>query len=116
MTDVKIRKVKCPSEKCCHYIVIDTCDNIPERASEEERYLLSVRFNSADNYNEGEYLPFDELEVIEDLDIDEFDEFFPLNAQEYMLVDFALKKCGYKFNKKTGEIINLKKKRDEEWA
>ena len=112
MTDLKIRKVKSNSETYYSIMVIDKCDNTKNRFYEGDTYLLGVTYRD-DN---GKLLPVDELGCYPGIDITPTDKFAKLTASEYVRFAIALRKNGYRFNKKTGELTNVLKERDERWT
>lgn len=112
MSNLKIRKVKSNGEKLYSIMIIDECVNPYTRAFRGEKYLLGVTYRD-DN---GKLLPVEELGCYPGIDIAPSDKFAKLTASEYVRFAIALRKNGYRFNKKTGELTNVFKERDERWT
>jgi hypothetical protein len=112
MTDLKIRKVKSDDEEHYSIMVIDNCSNVIERACRTEKYLIGVTYRD-DN---GKLIPVDELGAYPGIEIVSTDKFAKLKLSEYMKFAMALRKNGFRYNKKTGELVNIFKERDERWA
>ena len=112
MTDLKIRKVKSDSERHYSIMVIDKCDNPEHRYCEGDTYFLGVTYRD----DSGKPVPLDDLGCYPGIDITSTDKFAKLNPSEYIRLGIALRKNGYRFNKKTGELTNVLKERDERWT
>ena len=93
-------------------MIIDECVNPYTRAFNGEKYLLGVTYRD----NNGKLLPLEELGCYPGIDIAPSDKFAKLTASEYVRFAIALRKNGYRFNKKTGELTNVFKERDERWT
>ena len=106
MKGLKIRKVKADFDSTYHYIVLDTCEKIQERAKEEGNYSCAIKFKG-DN---GKLLPLDDVYLSYDVDIASTDRFRKLTTKEYYIVSVALKKNKLKFNKKTGMLCTIEGK------
>ena len=112
MTDLKIRKVKSNGERLYSIMIIDKCNDPVRRYCEGDTYLLGVTYRD----DSGKLLPVEELGCYSGIDIAPSDRFAKLTASEYVRFAIALRKNGYRFNKKTGELTNVLKERDERWT
>jgi hypothetical protein len=112
MTDLKIRKVKSDSETYYSIMVIDKCNDTGLRYCKGDTYLLGVTYRD----DSGKLVPLDDLGCYPGIDIAPSDKFAKLTASEYVRFAIALRKNGYRFNKKTGELTNVFKERDERWT
>ena len=91
------------------YVGIDTFENLKERFNENERYSLVLV--GIDN----EYYPGKQLYLRNDaFDICEDDKYSKPSIRSYILLGEELKRKGFRFNKKKGELVYVGIKNEKE--
>ena len=106
MEKLKLRKIRVPSDSYPTYGIIDSCNNIKNRARNDERYVWAFRLREFGN--DDSLLPLEEMGCYyNQLDICTDDTFLELDIRDYMLFAAVLKKNGFVFNKKKNELIKI---------
>ena len=99
---LKIREFFSPSNDTDGeiYVGIDTFENLKERLNEDKKYSL-VLVGIDDKYYPGKtlYLRNDAFDICED------DKYSKPSIRSYILLGEELKRMGFKFNKKKGELV-----------
>jgi hypothetical protein len=82
------------------YVGIDTFENLKERLNEDEHYSL-VLVGIDNNYYPGKqlYLRNNNFDICED------DKYSKPSIMSYILLGEELKRKGFRFNKKKGELV-----------
>ena len=99
---LKIREFFSPSNDIHGeiYVCIDTFENLKERLNEDKKYSLVLV--GIDN----EYYPGKQLYLRNDaFDICEDDKYSKPSIRSYILLGEELKRKGFRFNKKKGELV-----------
>ena len=101
---IKLRMVKATTEKYYAIAVLDTCENIFNRALDGKNYAFSMLIR--DDIT-GELRHREDIScIVEGYDVASSDTFKELTIEEYLIFAYVLKKDGFVYNRKTGELVN----------
>lgn len=113
MEKLKFKVIKSFSELYPCIMVIDDFHDFESRAVNDDNYMYATVFRN--DANKETLCDVNDCYILNNIDMLSNDQVITPTMQDYTMMSEILRARGYRFNRKTGEVINLKKINDSIW-